>query len=261
MQPYTVALTSCGRFDLLKRTLESLLPRLEGPLAKVLVIEDSGDRGVYDVLRQFEGAGPDIEAILNDPPIGQIRSIDWLYARVETDWIFHCEDDWEFFGDGFIAASFAILQELPRCSMVNLRDPAEVGESDLFDPEAVTPSGARYSLVSMKNSWKFGGLHFNPGLRRMRDYRIVGPYADLGPKTNEARVSECYRDLGYRVAHLAPPVMRHIGDGRHVRDPVSSVSGFARLKRSATARLARLRWAIDPETDPVARARRRMDPP
>ena len=185
MQPYTVALTSCGRFDLLERTLASLLPRLEGPLAKVLIIEDSGDRSVYDVLRQF-GGGPDIEAIFNDPPIGQIRSIDRLYAQVETDWIFHCEDDWEFFGDGFVAASFAILQELPKCSMVNLRDPAELGDSDHFAPEAVTSSGVRYILVSMNSSWKFGGLQFNPGLRRMRDYRIVGPYADFrgeGPRS------------------------------------------------------------------------------
>ena len=259
MQPYTVALTSCGRFDLLERTLASLLPRLEGPLAKVLIIEDSGDRGIYDVLRQFNGAGPDIEAIFNDPPIGQIRSIDRLYAQVETDWIFHCEDDWEFFGDGFVAASFAILQELPKCSMVSLREPAEWAASDLFDPEALTSSGVRYSLISMKSSWKSSGLHFNPGLRRMRDYRIVGPYADFGVKAREARVSECYRDLGYRVATLARPAVRHIGDDRHVRDPASSLSGFARLKRSMVSRLERVRWALDPKTDPVARARRRLE--
>jgi len=30
MEPYTVMLTSCGRFDLLELTLASLLPRLEG---------------------------------------------------------------------------------------------------------------------------------------------------------------------------------------------------------------------------------------
>ena len=34
MEPYSVALTSCGRFDLLERTLASLLPRLDGPPEK-----------------------------------------------------------------------------------------------------------------------------------------------------------------------------------------------------------------------------------
>ena len=43
MEPYTAALTSFGRFDLLERTLRSLLPRLDGPLARVLIGEDSGD--------------------------------------------------------------------------------------------------------------------------------------------------------------------------------------------------------------------------
>ncbi len=30
IEPYTMAITSCGRFDLLERTLTTLLPRLEG---------------------------------------------------------------------------------------------------------------------------------------------------------------------------------------------------------------------------------------
>ena len=100
MEPYTVALTSCGRFDLLERTLQSLLPRLDGPLARILIAEDSGDRSVLDVVRAFDGQPARIEAIINDPPLGQVKNIDRLYSRIETDWVFHCEDDWEFFSEG-----------------------------------------------------------------------------------------------------------------------------------------------------------------
>ena len=56
MEPYTVAVTSCGRFDLLERTLRSLLPRLDGPFAGILIAEDSGDERIYDVVRQFGDA-------------------------------------------------------------------------------------------------------------------------------------------------------------------------------------------------------------
>ena len=97
MEPCTVALTSCGRFDLLEQTLRSLLPRLDGPLAGILIAEDSGDERIYDVVRQFDDAYGKIDVILNDPPLGQVKSIDRLYSRIESDWIFHCEDDWEFF--------------------------------------------------------------------------------------------------------------------------------------------------------------------
>ena len=122
MEPYTVALTSCGRFDLLERTLQSLLPRLGGPLARVLIAEDSGDRGVHDVVRPFRDRCPRIEVIVNDPPLGQVRSIDRIYAETDTEWVFHCEDDWEFFSDGFIEKSFTLLKAFPRLSMVSVRE-------------------------------------------------------------------------------------------------------------------------------------------
>ena len=118
MEPYTVALTSCGRFDLLEQTLRSLLPRLDGPVAEILIAEDSGDARVHDVVRQFGDAYGRIEVIFNDPPLGQAKSIDRLYARIGTDWIFHCEDDWEFHAGGFIGKSFAILKEFDRLGIM-----------------------------------------------------------------------------------------------------------------------------------------------
>ena len=70
MEPYTVALTSCGRFDLLEQTLRSLLPRLDGPLAGILIAEDSGDERIYDVVRQFGDAYGKIECHPQRPAFG-----------------------------------------------------------------------------------------------------------------------------------------------------------------------------------------------
>lgn len=257
MEPYTVALTSCGRFDLLEQTLRTLLPRLDGPLAGVLVAEDSGNRGVLDVVRQFTGQFGKIEAIVNDPPLGHVKSIDRLYSRVGTEWIFHCEDDWEFFADGFIEKSFIVLKEFDRFSMVSVRDPAEL-QPDLFLPGPLSFSGVRYFAMNPSVS-PVTGLSFNPGLRRMRDYKIVGPYRDLGIKAVEYYVSACYRQLGFSIAHLADPAVRHIGEGRHVRDHVKPTSVGGKIAVEVKKGLERLRRTFHPEGDPIRRAERRLE--
>ena len=242
MHPYTVALTSCGRFDLLERTLRSILARLDGPLESILISEDSGDRGIYDLLEQFKSDhAPPIYAVVNDPPIGQIASIDNLYNFVETDWVFHCEDDWEFFRAGFIEESFSLLSEDGRLSMVALRDQSEYGVV-VFGPEQISATGIRYCVADdrPRSQNHMCGLHLNPGLRRMSDYRMVGPYAELAAVPREVTVSEAYRDQGLRVGLLREPAVRHIGDGRHVRDPFQPTGFLYRMKRSARKRW--LKW-------------------
>ena len=258
MEPYTVALTSCGRFDLLEQTLRSLLPRLDGPLAGILIAEDSGDERIYDVVRQFGDAYAKIDVILNDPPLGQVKSIDRLYSRIETEWIFHCEDDWEFFSDGFVAKSFLILKELDHFSIVSVRDRAEFDDNRFF-PGPLLCSGVQYFAINPANKPIWAGLSFNPGLRRMRDYRIVGPYADLAVAATERHVSTCYRELGFSIAHLAEPAVRHIGCGRHVRNQARPPNFASRLNRSIRKRWLALSRKLSPGSDPIVRARQRME--
>ena len=258
MEPYTVALTSCGRFDLLERTLGSLLPRLEGPVAKLVVTEDSGDPGVHDVVRQFTGSGLKFEVLVNERPIGLIRSIDKLYSHVETEWVFHCEDDWEFFSDGFIESSFAVLRESDLHSMVGLRIASEFAPG-YMGPRLTTRSGVAYHLADPAVARAFAGLSFNPGLRRMRDYRIVGPYSDFRALARESRIARCYLELGYRLAYLAEPAVRHIGDGRHVPDFAKPHARPYKLVRSIRKRTETLRWKIHPRSDPMVGSRRRIE--
>ena len=258
MDPYTVALTSCGRFDLLERTLDTLLPHLEGPLAEAIVIEDSGDRGIHDVVRRFSGDGLNFKVIVNDPAIGQIRSIDRLYAHVGTEWIFHCEDDWEFFSGGFIEGSFAVMQESDRYSTVALRAGSDF-RPGYFGPPLATHSGVGYGIADPAIAREFAGMTFNPGLRRMRDYRIVGPYSQFGVQVTESLVATRYSDFGYRVTRLVEPATRHIGLGRHVPDVGRPHALPYRLGRSLRGRMERLRWKLHPDTDPALHARQRME--
>ena len=258
MEPYTVAVTSCGRFDLLARTLASLLPRLDGPLSRIVIAEDSGDRGVHDVVKSFNGERTKIDVLVNDPPLGQIGSIDRLYAAIDDEWIFHCEDDWEFYSEGFIEPSFALLKEFDHIAMVGLRDLADF-IPNYFHPPAIASCGIRHRVGNPEVAGPFAALSFNPGLRRMRDYRIVGPYADFGVAANEVRIARCYLELGYGIAYLAEPAVRHLGDGRHVPDHAKPPGRANRLKRSVRKRFSRLHWKLNPQAHPVRRARRRLE--
>ncbi len=259
IEPYTVTLTSCGRFDLLTRTLASLIPCLEGSVEKIIIAEDSGDSSVHDVIKKFIGLGVEIEAIVNLPKLGQIGAIDHLYSRVNTEWIFHCEDDWEFITNGFIAESFAILKEFDSCSMVSLRGPNSFAMANSFLPENVTEDGIGYCVADTLSGWKFAGLQFNPGLRRMRDYRIVGPYSELGKGIGESRVSRVYEALGYRTICLSRPFVRHIGDRRHVFTSERNRTRRNKFKRVIVKPIRKIYWKINPNAHPYSNARRRFE--
>lgn len=249
MQPYTVALTSCGRFDLLERTLRSLLPRLDGPLNSILIADDGGEgaaQGLRRVIENFTSNDVPIHSVVNDPPIGQIASIDRLYGLVDTDWVFHCEDDWEFFRTGFIRESFELLMENESLSMAALRDVSDYGQVS-FGPERRTSSGIGYRVADTSLRWQshMSGLHFNPGLRRMSDYLRIGPYAKMAPIVREVTVSQAYRDQGLLVGLLAAHAVRHVGDGRRVPDPFQPRGFLYRLKRSGWKRWLRLRDRLE----------------
>jgi hypothetical protein len=50
-----------------------------------------------------------------------MRSIENGVKYITTPYVFHCEDDWEFYCPGFIELSMKILQTNDRISQVLLR--------------------------------------------------------------------------------------------------------------------------------------------
>ena len=253
-EPYTIALTSCGRFDLLEKTLASLISHLEQSPEKIIVIEDSGDYKVENIMDRFQNeSGLHIETIVNPENIGQVRSIDRLYSRIETEWVFHCEDDWEFIDSQFLQSSYLLMKNYDSCSTVNLDGGG--GKTTNFVTDVVTD---KTFLVSNRDS-PWSGFIFQPGLRRMRDYRIVGPYSLLSRKMDEVRVSHAYKNLGYRVLVSKIPYIRHLGDGRHVTDSSWEKSCVNRQIRSTKIRMDQIRFWLNPELDPYVHVKRRWE--
>ncbi|MEO1292601.1 MAG: glycosyltransferase [Pseudomonadota bacterium] len=235
---YTVVLTSCGRFDLLRPTVESFLAHADVVPARFIVIEDSGDDTVRETL---QGLG-DIEVLVNPVQLGQMASIDQAYAAVETPYVFHCEDDWTFFRGGFLAESIAILDARADVSMVGLRDRAEMNPlvRDLA-VEQLPESAIRYVPFDPARHPEYFSYSFNPGLRRLSDARRFMPFAAIG---GEEDISYAFKQAGFRMATLAEPAVRHAGWERHVHDPTRAPKAKTlpqRLARSTAKRWKRLR--------------------
>ena len=245
--PYSVVLTSCGRFDLLAETVASFLNHMDEAPEAFIVAEDTGDAAAAEALKPLEPAlGKPFTVLLNRPQLGQMRSIDKAYGEVTTPLVFHCEDDWEFFRTGFIAESRRILAARPEISMVGLRPRLElnprVRDSAPLTLEDGRPGGAvPYFELDPSLHPEYFSYSFNPGLRRMSDARAIGPFAPIG---REEDVSYAFKKQGFRIANLEAPAVRHLGDGRHVLDPTSKPKPrnfLERLQRSANKRLKRIR--------------------
>jgi len=222
----SVVLTSCGRFDLLRQTLESFFHYNTFPLRDFFLIEDSKKAGVENCIPAF--VRESVKVMINRPPLGQVASIDKAYAAVKTKYIFHCEDDWLFYRYGFIEDSKKVLEAEPRVLMVylwsyyhELKYGGNLPRPLLISDRRVA-NGAAY--VRMENDlshvWCFS---FNPGLRRRSEWP-AGGYAALVKEGREGGIvepalNEKYSLQGYLSAVLENDAVTHISRNRHILEP------------------------------------------
>lgn len=230
----TVVLTSCGRQDLLARTVRSFEKYATTELIDEFIIVEDGpiDNSFVKELM------PSIKNIrlLNSPvpKRGQLVNIEWVYPQVKTPYIFHCEDDWEFNAPNFIEDSYAIMEAHPACLQVFMSSHQyqwQVAYNRSWVEDTV------YTVGDLK-FWKLrpwiqhdGGLgfSFNPGLRRLSDYYKIGGYrapveSRYGPGFEEKdgclierTNAEHYQRIGMWCASLEPAGrVEHIGIGRHI---------------------------------------------
>ena len=131
----TVALTSCGRFDLLETTLASFLAHFEAP--RIFVSEDS-ERP--EQAAAFACKHPEVEMCVNSAKLGQMRSIDALYASLRTPYVLHLEDDW-FFTRGVPLDSVNGWADITWLSWVNRSTPRQ-------SASVATPTGRPSSTTN-----------------------------------------------------------------------------------------------------------------
>jgi hypothetical protein len=222
----TFVITSAGRFDLLETTLGSFFERNSAPIARYILVEDRGGDAVLEVLKKYPAK---FEVMINRPPIGAIASVDRAYRTVTTPYIFHCEDDWRFFRSGFVEESLVLLEAFPNVSVVLSRRRGQGPMSDLiFRGEPRTHRGVAFRLAPRLVHPHWLGYSFNPGLRRLSDYRKIGSFARWGV---EIDASIFFKRRGMTMAALEEPACETTGWKRHVSDPTWSRNWRGRVRQ------------------------------
>lgn len=208
MSNVTCILTSCGRFDLLRITLDSFFKHNTYDITEFIAYEDSG----LPIQQDLKDDYPFIRWIEAPEQAGQIIALDTLWSQVKTPYAFCMEDDWEFIRDGFIEASMEIMEAEPKVLMVWLK---ELGENNKHPVEWHGNHGV---FKSGPNLWAWH--RFNPSLKRKADYDLIAPFSkhttfnkSKGWKS-EAAISQVYNKLGFTAAILPQVYIKHLGEGR-----------------------------------------------
>lgn len=209
----SVVLTACGRLELLMRTIESFNKYNTFPINQFIIVDDSGDKKVHKELKK---SYPDCTLVLNDKNIGLIDSIDRGYSKVQTPYIMHLEEDWEFYRPGFIEKSLEILLCESAIMMVWVRALNDTNGHPI-EPKIYKANDVNYQLVACGVQGMWHGFTWNPGLRRLSDYQKVGKYGKIAP-WEKAGMREClvgieYFRLGFRSAILPEGYVYHTGGG------------------------------------------------
>jgi len=236
----TFVLTSCGRFDLLEETLWSFFAQNTAPIARYLLIEDSGDAAVRKVATSFPLP---IDVVVNQPSLGQIASIDKAYATVNTPYVFHCEDDWRFLRPGFIEDSLVLLQHDPSISVVCCRrlDQQKRTLAPLLDAPVDTIGAVAHRKAHPWHDRFWHGYTFNPGLRRMSDYRMLGSFKQWG---DEKDASLYFKRKRMVVAYLADPACETTGAERRLPKRKAVRNAWSRLQKRWSYWLFRYHQAL-----------------
>jgi hypothetical protein len=188
--------------------------------------------GPSDLSREPRYAARGIRWLATGKRIGQMAAIDLAYNFVETEYIFHCEDDWEFYAPGFIERSLVILRARPEILQVWIRALDDTNNLPVMEP-VYSAGDIRFRLIQPGyHSEEWGtwyGFSLNPGLRRRRDYELIGSFGEHDPANRkesyevEREVSRLYFEHGFFAAILADRdgrgYVHHIGWGRRVGTP------------------------------------------
>ncbi|MDR0227939.1 MAG: glycosyltransferase [Flavobacteriaceae bacterium] len=210
----TFVLTSCNRFDLLKLTIESFLKYNTCPIDKYIFIEDSEKiKSLEKVVNSFSELRGKAVLLYNPANLGQLKSIDRAYSLVETEYIFHCEEDWMFYRSGFIEDSIKVLEVCPKVINIWLRERTDTNHCKVLDEgkQIVNYKLYRFDIDDKSEPFAFT---FNPAVKRYSDYRMIeGGYSNRGM---EDSISKFYEEKGYYALIFEQGYVKHEGWHRRV---------------------------------------------
>jgi len=187
------------------KTMDSLLEKVEDShlISRWIAIDDgSSTKDICAISKRY----PFLEIFCNDDK-GHPQALNNLFARVDTAYAFHFEDDWEFCTEGkLVTKCLDVLAHDPSVGVAGLRSFAH--------KRMVTANSTLYSphiRSSSRNRWP--GFSLNPGLIDMEKLRDTGPFLD--EQSFEFHFARRFDAKGYKQAYVIPPNgrvwIKHLG--------------------------------------------------
>ena len=244
MEEVTLVITSCGRFDLLEETLDSFFEYNTYPIKKIIITEDSTEgKKLERLISKYNDKNNNFKLIVNETRLGQLKSIDKAYREVDTEYIFHCEDDWKFLKKGFIEKSMELMEEDEKILVVGLRDKKDFAKDFFYDEDYISKNGEKYYSV------KGEIFTYNPALRRKKDMDLFGFHEKLENQRYEEVLSDFYKKHGFKTVFFKETYVTHIGNKRHVhfsKNRKNTVLSFKidRLVKKIRAKILKLKGKL-----------------
>ena len=195
----TFVLTSCGRVDLLDPTLESFFTKNSYRLDDLFLVEDSVDLNVYKHVEKKWGKK--LKLFFNKNKKGQIQSIVDTYLEklksLETE----------------------VVKTDKKIIQVWLESKESASRLDIFSYgplNKIKGSNIGFRKVFCKPGWEWGYFSFRPGVKRMKDYKLIGGYERF---KNELDIGVEYKKNGFYTVIIENPAVEDIGLDRTIIDP------------------------------------------
>ena len=219
VEQVTLCLTIGRRPELLKRTLHSLLQQTT--FSKIIAINDFRDEATNSVFRTM---CPEGHLISLDHQLGHHGAVDFMYSRIKTPYVFHCEDDWLFDTSLDLNSAVQLLESDPCISQVCLR---KISDFRFLELDQARILNVRYStspysrLDALHAQWH--GYTFNPHLAKVDMWKSLGGFSQF---KKERHISRRLRSDGRFSAYLNPGSCQHIGELQSVSPSAADPKGF-----------------------------------
>jgi glycosyltransferase involved in cell wall biosynthesis len=221
MNNVTLCITMGRRPELLRQTLSSLFSVCE--FQHVIAINDFRDDQTNEA---FKALCPTGQLISLDHQLGHHAAVDHMYSKVQTDWVFHTEDDWEFTEPVDLDRLVNLVKQHAWMAGVSLRSEVDFGLCEA-DQKKVLHEHYNdldvFRLDGMHDQWH--GFTFNPHLAPLNTWRKVGPFSRF---KKERHISRAVRQAGMVMPYLTHGGCRHIGWENSVSHPSKRASFWSR---------------------------------
>lgn len=206
-----VFITSCNRFDLLQRTVKSLVDKQQYAISEIVIHED-GVGG--NVPRMYHGNIPLTVKYTNG--IGQHKSIEKFLNENKDKYYIHCEDDWEF--DNYydwIEDSVSVMEDVKDVIKVLCRKDSV--HPCVHDKHCYPHKPFNYDikiihygeLKKWRTTCDWYGFSWNCGVTRADLLKQFMPFG----KYEQDVVFDVFK-AGYKTVELEKKVYKHIGENR-----------------------------------------------